>query len=131
MGYVESTRFAAGRYNRNGLEINGSKGSVIFDMERCNELQFFSTGDRENVQGFKTITLGSSPSHPYMANWWPVGHNIGYGDAFINQLNDLVVAIRDNKKVAPDFRDGYICQQVLEAAEVSAATKKWVTVGSV
>lgn len=125
MGYFEATRFAGGHYNRNGIEINGSKGSLIFDMERCNELKFFSAADRTHIQGYRTITLGSASGHPYMANWWPVGHNIGYGETFINQFYDLITAIKEGKKVSPDFKDGYICQQVLEAADLSAKSRKW------
>ena len=39
VGTIEATRFATGRKNAFTWEINGSKGSIAFDLERLNELQ--------------------------------------------------------------------------------------------
>src|SRR5690606_26980648 len=55
LGSFESTRFAAGHRSTNSFEINGSKGSVIFDFERMNELQVYFTDDKEDVQGFRRV----------------------------------------------------------------------------
>ena len=41
VGTIEATRFALGRRNAFQWEINGSKGSLAFDLERLNELQVF------------------------------------------------------------------------------------------
>src|SRR5690606_19158496 len=41
LGSFEATRFASGHRSTNSFEINGSKGSVIFDLERMNELQVY------------------------------------------------------------------------------------------
>ena len=47
VGTIESTRLALGRRNAFQWEINGSKGSIAFDLERLNELQVFrADGDR-------------------------------------------------------------------------------------
>ena len=124
MGYFEMTRYGTGHRNQNRIEINGSKGAIIFDMEKMNELEFYSTSDAGHIQGYRRIQVGEG-SHPYMANWWPAGHIIGYGDTFVNQAYDLITAIRDGKMVKPDFRDGLICQQILEAADKSARTGQW------
>ena len=40
LGTFEASRFANGRKNFNSFEIYGSKGSLVFDMQRMNELQF-------------------------------------------------------------------------------------------
>ena len=127
VGYIEVTRYGTGHRNQNRIEINGSKGSIIFNMERMNELEFYSTSDKSHVQGFRTIQVGESV-HPYTGNWWPAGHIIGFGDTFVNQAYDLICAIRDNKKVSPDFSEGFTCQQVLESAQKSAETNKWVKI---
>lgn len=37
----EATRFATGRKNALRVELNGSLGSVAFDFERRNELEFY------------------------------------------------------------------------------------------
>jgi len=42
VGSFEATRFAQGRKNRNMLEIYGSDGALVFNLERMNELEFFS-----------------------------------------------------------------------------------------
>src|SRR3954463_5983959 len=39
VGTIEASRFAPGRKNAFSWEINGSKGSLAFDLERLNELQ--------------------------------------------------------------------------------------------
>ena len=42
IGSVEGSRFATGRKNYNRFEIgNGSKGSLVFDLERMNELELY------------------------------------------------------------------------------------------
>lgn len=125
MGYIEVTRYGTGHKNQNRIEVNGSKGALIFDMEKMNELEFYSTSDKEHIQGYRRIQVGEG-SHPYMSNWWPAGHIIGYGDTFINQTYDFISAIRENKKVKPDFRDGYICQKILDTGQKSADEKKWI-----
>src|SRR6202011_1107702 len=47
---LEATRFAPGRKNQLAFEINGSAGSLFFDLEEMNRLKFFSRRDR---QGFR------------------------------------------------------------------------------
>ena len=104
--------------------MNGSKGAIIFDMEKMNELEVFKTSDPANLQGFRRVQVGEG-QHPYMGAWWPPGHLIGFGDTFVNQAYDLVCGIRDGSRVTPDFTDGLACQEVLAAAERSACTSAW------
>jgi len=124
MGYLEVTRFGAGHRNQNRIEINGSRGSLIFDMEKMNELELYDCSGPAHTQGFRRIQVGEG-DHPYVKNWWPAGHIIGYGDTFVNQAYDLVMAIKQGGKASPDFRDGLVCQQVLDAADRSASTRQW------
>lgn len=124
IGYLEMTRYGTGHRNQNRIEINGSKGAIIFDMEKMNELEFYRVDDPSHIQGYRRIQVGEGV-HPYMANWFPAGHIIGYGDTFVNQAYDLITAIKEGKKITPDFNDGLICQQILEAADKSVRTKKW------
>ena len=70
VGTIEATRFALGRRNAFQWEINGSKGSLAFDMERLNELQVFrADGDRAAGSGpcsspRPTIRSGASGGRP-------------------------------------------------------------------
>ncbi|MCK4796112.1 MAG: Gfo/Idh/MocA family oxidoreductase [Spirochaetes bacterium] len=127
LGSFEATRLAAGRKNGQRIEINGSKGSLVFELERMNELKYYSRQDKDYERGFKTI-LVTERNHPYINAWWPAGHIIGYEHTFVNTVYDLMNCIAENKMPSPSFVDGVKCQAVLEAVEKSAKMKKWVKV---
>ena len=125
IGTFEASRFATGRKNFNSFEINGSEGSLVFNLERLDELQYFSRKDEGDRQGFRTIMV-TDASHPYMEAWWPAGHIIGWEHSFIHQVRDLMEAIAKNQPASPTFEDGLKCQQILEAVEQSNDTRQWV-----
>ena len=124
VGTFEATRFAAGRRNKNAFEINGSKGSVAFDLERMNELEVFFVDDDADVQGFRTVNV-TEPGHPYAGAWWPPGHIIGYEHTFVHTMKDLMDGIRAGESPAPTFEDAYRCQAVLDAVERSVEVGGW------
>lgn len=126
IGSFEATRFATGRKNHNTFEIYGSKGSLIFNLERMNELQYYSLEDKEGMQGFRTI-LATDATHPYMKNWWPTGHIIGYEHSFVHAVVDFVTAIEEKKPVVPNFNDGVKILKVLEAGIKSAETGQQIS----
>ncbi|HKQ42988.1 MAG TPA: Gfo/Idh/MocA family oxidoreductase [Pseudonocardia sp.] len=126
VGTIEATRFATGHRNAFRWEINGSKGSIAFDMERLNELQVFYTGSTpgRSTQGFRTV-LVSEADHPFWEHWWPPGHIIGWGDTFVHELHHFLTAIRDDDAVAPhgaDLEDGYRAAEVCDAMVRSSET---------
>ena len=125
VGTVEATRFALGRRNALQWEINGSKGSLAFDMERLNELQVFRA-DGDRARGFKTV-LVSEADHPFWEYWWPPGHIIGWGETFVHELHHMLRAIADDVEVAPygaTFEDGYraaaICDAIVRSGEAGS-----------
>jgi predicted dehydrogenase len=129
LGSIEGTRVAPGRKNYNRFEINGSKGTVVFDLERLNELEYYSTSDPGAVQGFRRIMVTEGAHHAYVKGWWPPGHIIGYEHTFTHTVYDLLEAMAGKKKtVKPDFEDGLKNQQVLEAFEKAARSRRWVKV---
>ncbi|MGD0497579.1 MAG: Gfo/Idh/MocA family oxidoreductase [Bryobacteraceae bacterium] len=127
LGSFETTRFAPGRKNYNTFEIYGSKGSLGFNVERMNELEFFSTEDPEHAQGFRNI-LATEPVHPYLNAWWPPGHIIGYEHTFANAMADFLKAIGSGTQVEPNFGDGVKEMAVLDAGLESARTGRAVDV---
>ena len=129
LGSFEATRFASGRKNYNYFEINGSKGSLCFNLERMNELQFYSREDEENVQGFRTIMVTES-THPYISAWWPPGHVIGYEHTFVHEVADFVQCVHEDQEATPNFYDGLRCMQVLDAAARSHKEGRRVEVPS-
>lgn len=127
LGSFEATRVAPGRKNYNRIEINGSEGSIIFNFERMNELEFFSRKDISYAQGFRTILVTES-EHPYISAWWPPGHTIGYEHTFIHQIYDLMNDLAKDKMPTPNFLDGVKCQKVLEAVSKSIKERSWVKI---
>ncbi|HID95744.1 MAG TPA: Gfo/Idh/MocA family oxidoreductase [Candidatus Latescibacteria bacterium] len=127
LGTFEATRFAGGRKNHNRFEINGSKGSIVFNLERLDELQYYSREDEPHIQGFKTI-LVTEGVHPYISAWWPPGHIIGWEHTFIHEVKDLMDAIAGDRMPSPSFADGVKCQAVLEAVSKSVEERSWVKV---
>lgn len=118
IGIFEATRFALGRKNAMRLELNGTKGSISFDFEDMNSLQFYDAA-LEPDAGFRKIMV-TEPSHPYTANWWPTGHGLGYEHGFTHQVVDLVTAIGAGEQPSPSFADALQVQKVLAAVEASA-----------
>lgn len=118
----EAARQATGNQNRNQFEINGTKGSLKFDFERMNELQFYDATLPRAVQGWTTIMCTHGGDHPYVANWWPDAHIIGYEHGFTNEAFDILKVLAGEEPTVPipDFADAYQTQRVLEAAILSA-----------
>jgi predicted dehydrogenase len=125
----EGTRFAPGRKNHLRFEVNGSRGSLVFNFERMNELEYYSLDDETKVQGFRQI-LATDPAHAYFESWWPAGHLIGYEHTFIHTVLDFLDAVARGKSVKPDFEDGLRNQLVLGAIERAARTRRWIKVPS-
>lgn len=128
LGTLEASRFCAGRKNHQVLEVNGSKGTLVFDLERLNELQVFWKDEQpRETQGFHNVMVSES-YHPFWQHWWPQGHIIGWEHTFVHEIAHMLDAIVYKKSIAPygaDFLDGYknavICDAILESAEKEKA----------
>jgi predicted dehydrogenase len=123
LGTFEASRFCQGRKNFNSFEINGEHGSIVFNLERLNELNVFWAGDDpKETRGFHNALI-SEGFHPYWSNWWPHGHMIGWEHSFVHEFHHFFDAIVNKKDVAPygaTFVDGYrnavICDAIVESA---------------
>ena len=124
VGSFEATRFATGRKNTIRLEVNGSEGSLVFDFEFMNELQFYDRNEDPETAGFRRIMV-TEPTHPYVGAWWPPGHGLGYEHTFTHEVVDLVTAIGRGEDPVPSFADGLQVQHVLAAVERSALDGTW------
>lgn len=127
LGTFESTRFAAGRRNHNRIEVNGSKGSLSFDLENMNRLEYYDTDDPGDVPGFRSIQVNEG-CHPYIDHWWPPGHGIGYENTFVNEYADFLSAIAGDTTPQPGFEIGLENQKVLDAVTRSIANDRWVAI---
>jgi predicted dehydrogenase len=127
---------APGRKNYNRVEINGSKGSLVFNFEEMNVLQFYNCADPPGRQGFKSI-MATEGVHPYVGGWWPPGHVLGYEHTFVHAVYELMNAVGKSApgsaggSIMADFRDGAQCVAVLDAVEKSIDEGKWAKVETV
>jgi len=129
LGTFEATRFAGGRKNYHAWEINGSKGSIAWNFEDMNYLEYWKEGEGIR-QGYRKV-LATNAETPGFERWWPDGHIIGYGECFVNEIKEMAEAIAQDRQPCPSFEDGVRCQAVLEAVAQSAESKKWEPVPAV
>ncbi|PYV48351.1 MAG: oxidoreductase [Acidobacteria bacterium] len=125
LGTFEASRFGVGRRNGNGFEIYGAKGSLGFDLEEMNRLQFFDATDPGKLQANRNI-LVTGPDHPYSGNFWKPGHLVGYEHTFIATMGDFLQSLAKGEPFHPNFDDAVRTQAVLEAVEASAQSRSWV-----
>lgn len=128
VGTLEASRFCHGRKNALMFEINGSRGSLAFELERLNELQVHLVDSQPgvNAQGFRQV-LVTEATHPFWEWWWPHGHVIGWEHTFVHEIHHLLQAIATGGEVRPygaDFEDGYraaeVCDTILRSSESGA-----------
>lgn len=135
MGTFESTRYARGRKNFNTFELNGEEGSVYFDLEEPEYLQFFEYKQQQSgkkveshLTGWRKIHTTNS-EHPYMSHYWVPGTCIGYEHTFLNALADFVAGIESGKPTQPDFRSALQTQRVCDAVIAAAKAGTWLETG--
>jgi predicted dehydrogenase len=123
MGTVEASGLTPGRKNFLTFEINGTRGTLAFNLERLNELEVYRPEPRSRRdRGFATV-LVTERDHPYGGAWWPPGHILGWEHTFVHQLHHLARALAGEAPLSPlaaDFRDGWrnavVCDALLAAA---------------
>ena len=123
----EATRYARGHKALYTLEINGENASIMWDLHDLHRLQYFDHKDEGKLRGWKSIHI-TDREHPYMANWWVPGLQIGYEHTFIHQVADFLTALGGGTSAAPTFREGLATDDVTDAVLQSAASRSWTKV---
>lgn len=124
---MEATRMALGCKNGLVIELYGTAASVRFNLERLNELEVYES--RSGRSGFSRV-LVTNPEDPYLRQWWPPGHVLGWEHTFVHQFEDLMTAIAEQRQPEPSFADGVVTQAVLDAVSRSAKTRSWERLGT-
>ncbi|ADE38510.1 Gfo/Idh/MocA family protein [Candidatus Puniceispirillum marinum] len=123
-GHIGASRVTWGRKCGLRWEVQGTKGTIIFDQERLNELQLFTKQDDPATDGFRTILTG--PEHaPYAAFLPNGGHSLGYMDVKICELHDLLTSIETGEKIWPDFDSALVIEQAMDAVDRSVISGAW------
>jgi predicted dehydrogenase len=128
---LEASRYATGRKGVQRVEVNGTLGSVWWDMEDVNRLHvFFVDDERTGLGGFRDI-LVSEPDHPFMHQWWPPGHVIGWEHSFVHQWRAFLEAVIEQRPVDPlqaNFADGLRIARFADAIYESARESRRIPV---
>ncbi len=129
-GTLEASWIATGRKMYLAFELTGSKGSIILNMERMNELKLFLKGGAKGREGFVEIPAG--PDHVDYAGFCPApGHQLGFNEIKTIEVKDIVQALAGGSSFLPDFREAYEVQRVVDAILLSARDERWVDVSSI
>ena len=123
IGTLESSVVATGRKNFLSWEINGAKGSLRWDLEHPNSLlACLEDSHGPSLMGFTEISATES-DHPYVAPWWPHGHNIGWEHCHIIEKFHFLEAVANGQPLSPfqaTFEDGYRVAAVIDAMRQSS-----------
>ncbi|HKU14872.1 MAG TPA: Gfo/Idh/MocA family oxidoreductase [Steroidobacteraceae bacterium] len=129
-GTMEISRIATGYKCGLAVEVHGTRGTLLFDQERVNELKLYSTADAAGRRGFRTILAG--PEHADYAAFCPApGHGLGINDLKVIEVRNLIRALRSGTDAHPDFAEGLRVQQVMSAMERAAQERGWVEIDKV
>ena len=119
----EASRVASAHNLGGVIEVDGTKGSIAFHMERLNELTIY-----EPKRGARTQMV-TQTGHPYSDFWLPGGiqgqHPLGWNECFAHQARHMLEAVVDNKPIAPraTFEDGYRVAEIVDAIARSAVSR--------
>ena len=127
LGTFESTRYARGHKALYTLEINGERGSFMWDLHDMNRLKWFDHSVEGRLRGWTDI-LVTDGEHPYLGKWWVPGLIIGYEHSFVHQAADFLEGLKTGKPASPTFREALETTKVCDAIIKSGQTEKWVKV---
>ena len=127
IGQIACSRVATGRKNYLTYEIQGTKGSVRYDLERMGEVQVYFQSDNERDRGFRTVLL--NPLMKGYSAFQPAGGiSIAYNDMKILEVHALFDAITNGADYVTDFEFGYKIDRTVAAVIESSKTHEWVDV---
>ena len=127
LGNFESTRYARGHKALYTLEINGERGSFIWNLHDLNRVSWFDHSVEGQLRGWASI-LVTDGEHPYLGKWWVPGLTIGYEHSFVTAVADFIEGLTTGKPASPTFREALATTKVCDAIIKSGKTRKWGTV---
>jgi predicted dehydrogenase len=129
-GSLVASRSHWGRKNHLAFEVFGTKGSVLFDQERFNEVQLFLREGDPARQGYSKVLIG--PAHPPYGKFTPApGHGLGFNDLKVAEVAHLLEGLAGDAKLYPTIPDALEIERVLHAIDRSARDRRWVELGEV
>ncbi|MBA3698758.1 MAG: Gfo/Idh/MocA family oxidoreductase [Planctomycetes bacterium] len=126
-GVMESSKLATGcgegKDSPDRCEVNGSEGTVVYQLANPNQILRASKDDKglkaEQVPS-EFLVFPGSPRDPAQGD---------PGVVFRYDQNiEFIRAIREGRSCAPSFAEGCAAQAVMDAALTSTAERRWVDV---
>ncbi|MGO4570482.1 Gfo/Idh/MocA family protein [Microvirga sp. 2TAF3] len=128
-GIIALNRSAWGRKGRIFVQLFGSKGTIVYDQERMNEVQIYTTDMPKDRQGFRTIL--ASPLHAPYDKFIPApGHGLGFNELKIIECHALIRRIDGEAATIIDFEGGIRIERIVDAVARSAHEERWIEVES-
>lgn len=107
-GVFNASRCAIGHNNHQRIEVYGTKGALIYEIEKADvggeQVQICFGAGQARYNAFATVKV-------------PPAYLLGHPQRV---MTDFIDAIRAGVQPSPDFTDGMRCQEVLDAVEASA-----------
>lgn len=127
IGIISSSRVATGRKNFLTYEIQGTEGSVSYDLERMGEVNVYFQSDNEADRGFRKVLL--NPKHKGYSAFQPAGGiSIAYNDMKILEVHELFSALTQGTPYICNFEFGYKIDRTVAAILESAKNNTWIKV---
>ncbi|HET7716017.1 MAG TPA: Gfo/Idh/MocA family oxidoreductase [Bauldia sp.] len=118
----EASRVVEGHPLTGRIEVDGTLGTLRWEMERVSELYL-----TEPRKGRRIISV-VAPEHPYSDFWLPAGIQgsfaIGWRDCFYFQARHMLAAVALGEPIGPigaTFEDGYKVAEIVDAILRSAS----------
>jgi predicted dehydrogenase len=127
LGLFEASRYSRGHKALYTLEINGEKGSFMWNLHDMNRLEWFDHSIEGRLRGWTSI-LVTDGEHPYLGRWWVPGLAIGYEHTFVHAVADFLEGLATGKPASPTFREALDTTKVCDAILKSGKTGKWMEV---
>ncbi len=132
LGLVEASRMGTGVTNDLAIEIFGELGAIRFNVTDPNWLEVYDVRDAEQpmggMRGFKRVETVQRYEGQKSPDW-------SMTPTFVRSHAEcqyqFLRAIRDNLPTAPTLADGLHIQEIMAAAEKSAAEGRWVSLAEV
>ncbi|MDQ0204159.1 Gfo/Idh/MocA family protein [Pectinatus haikarae] len=124
IGTVGASRVATGRKNYFAYEIQGTEGSVVYNLERMCEVNVYFKKDEGRDMGFRNVLL--NPYHEGYSAFQPApGIAIAFNDMKIIEAHTLLSALTRGTDYISNFAFGAKVDAVIAAVLRSVNSRQW------
>lgn len=122
-GTLEVSRVALGPHTQMSFELSGTRGALAWDLQRMNELRFYSSGAKGG-DGYRTIfaTSGIGEFDRFQPS---AGIPMGYDDLKVIEAERFLASIADGRQREPSIEEGVAVMEVIDAMDRSCDSRTW------